>query len=310
MKTKTIMWDGKAVDKPCVIKDMPLEIYHSQCCVGPSVSSSNLRRVLDVNGGSPAHFWCEWSGNPNRIEADEEKMHFVLGRAVHHLLLGEKSFGAIFAIRPDEWRDWRTTASRDWRDSVEAQGRSVLTPDQIEDIRGMAISVGRDPLVRGGLLGGQIERSLVWQDKETGLWCKARPDAIPTDSGDFADLKTTTDVHYSDLANTVRRLAYHQQAALVAEGAAKVADVAIESFTFLFVEKKPPYCVRALHLAPHLLEIGHKLNRVARRLIAACMKRGHWPGPGEGHIVTIDIGERYREEAMKEVAEIEKVLER
>jgi hypothetical protein len=310
MKTKTILWDGKPIDRPCIIKDMPLSAYHGQCCFDWSVSSTNLRRVLECNGGSPAHFFCEWSGNPNRVEADEEKAHFVLGRAVHHLLLGEKSFGASFAIRPSEWRDWRTAASKQWRELTEASGKSVLTEDQIEAIRQMAISVGSDTLVRGGLLGGQIERSMFWQDEESGLWCKARPDAIPTDSGDFADLKTTTDVHYPDLVNTVRKFAYHQQAALIAEAAEIVAGVQMSSFTFLFVEKTPPYCVRPLHLQPQLLDIGHKLNRVARRLIAACLKTNRWLGPGEGHIVNIDLSERYREQALNEIAQIEEALER
>lgn len=306
-KLKTIMWDGVVISKPCIIKGMPLRDYHSQCCEGPSVSSTNLRRVLESNDGSPAHMFAEWSGNPECVE-QEDKAHFVVGRAVHHLMLGEKMFKTQFAIRPDKWRDWRTVDSRDWRDHIVRSGKSVLVPSDIENIKGMAIALGRDPLVRQGLLGGQIERSLFWRDKETGLWCKSRPDAMPTDSGDFADLKTTTSVQYNDLARSVRDFAYHQQAAFVAEGAKICAGIDMVSFTFVFVEKSPPYCVRLVHLTKEDIELAHKQNVLARRLIAGCLKSGRWLGPGEGHIVNIKLGERYREQAMQVNAEIEQAL--
>jgi hypothetical protein len=291
---KTIVWSGKEISKPCVIKDMPLDAYHSQCCAGPSVSSTSLRRVLEENGGSPAHFFCEWSGNPNRVEPDDEKAHLVLGRAVHHYLLGQSAFNKEFAIRPTEFDSWRTAAAKEWRSEVEASGRSVLTEEHVVDMMGMARSLADNTEVKLGLLSGQIERSMFWCDKETGLWCKVRPDAVPTDGGDFADLKTTTAVQYDDLCSSVRRFGYHQQAALIFEGAKIVADIGMSSFTFVFVEKKPPYCVRLVNLKEPDLILGHKQNRAARLLIARCIKEGRWPGPGDGHIVNIDLGERYR----------------
>ena len=301
---KTIVWNGKQITSPCVVKDMPLSTYHSQCCAGPSISSTNLRRVLEVNGGSPAHFFCEWTGNPQRTEPDDEKVHLVVGRAVHHYLLGQQAFNKEFAIRPTEFKDWKTNASKEWRTEMEESGRSVLTENDVVDMMGMARSLAANDVVRDGLLSGQVERSLFWQDKETGLWCKVRPDAIPTDSGDFADLKTTTAVQYDDLCSSVRRFGYHQQAALIFEGAKHVAGIGMSSFTFVFVEKKPPYCVRLVHLKEQDLILGHKQNRAARLLIARCINEGHWPGPGDGNIVSIDLGERYRGIATSNVERI------
>lgn len=329
MRARTIVWEGEPIADKSVIKGMPLDVYHSQCCSGPSVSSSNLRRVLEVNGGSPAHFFAEWTGNPNYIER-EEKQHLVLGRAVHHLLLGEKQFSEQFVFRPAEvpdrktgilkaWQSQRTeckawmagdmmlSAAVDdapinrWLTKNARRGRAVLKDSDIEHIKGIAISLGNDPFVKNGLLGGQIERSFLWRDPETGLWCKARPDAVPVSDTDFADLKTTTSVQYNDLANAVRDYAYHQQAALVAEGAKICADVTMTSFTFVFVEKTPPYCVRLVQLKDEDIALGHRQNRAARLLIASCIRSGRWPGPGEGHIVNIDLGKFYRERAQQAV---------
>src|SRR4029434_7552308 len=105
--------------------------------------------------------------------------------------------------------------------------------DDIEDIKGMAIAIGLHPEVNiqykpgryYSLLNGQIEKSFFWQDKTTGLWLKARPDAIPTDSGDYADLKTTTSVSYFPLLRTITDLAYHQQAAMIMAGSKQCADI-------------------------------------------------------------------------------------
>jgi PDDEXK-like domain of unknown function (DUF3799) len=337
MKTQTIVWDNKPpIDRLCVIKGLPLDVYHSQCCIGPSVSSSNLRRVLKCNGGSPAHFFCEWSGNPNRVEP-EDKPHFTLGRAVHHLMLGEPNFASEFVIRPLEVPDRKTGELKpwqsnrlecrawmsedygdiprdhkgnyiiDWLRANSRRGRAVLTAGDIENIRGMAQALGRDPLVQSGLLRGEIERSFIWQDRETGLWCKARPDAVPTESGDFADLKTTASVQYNDLARSVRDYAYHQQAALVAEGAKACAGIDLASFSFVFIEKTPPHCVCVLHLKPNDIAIGHRQNRAARQLIAACLRTKRWPGPNEGHIVSVELGDNYHERAEADIAEVKDI---
>jgi hypothetical protein len=307
---ETLVWhqDIGAISAPMILKDVPIDIYHGQCCAGPSVSSTNLRRIFEANGGSPAHCFSEWSGNPRKAESeDEEREHFVTGRAVHHLLLGQQAFSAHFAIRPEKrWTSWRTDDSKKWRAAQEAAGRSCLTETVVKDIIGMAKSLAADPTVRRGLLGGKIERSIFWFDKESGLWCKVRPDAIPTDSGDFADLKTTTSVQYGNLARAVREHAYHQQAALVFEAATLVLGIpaAAFSFTFCFVEKKPPYSVRQVALKAEDLALGVKLNRAARLRFASCLKQGRWPGPGDGHIVNIDLGDRYRGEAVSAADQI------
>jgi len=297
---EAIKWDGKAISKPGIYSDIPLEIYHSQKILdGPSVSSSGLRRVLEVNGGSPAHFYDEWSGNPNCTEP-EDKPQFVLGRAAHFLFLeGSKrgaAFSASFAIRPDDWDSWRTQASRDWRDEQVRKGRAVLTDEQIETITGMCQRIAADPLAISALRG-DIERSLFYKDKKTGLWIKARPDVIPNDGGDYSDLKTTTRASFPLLMHAVGQHAYHQQAAVIREASATVLGLGMRSFSLVFVEAKRPYCVRIVVLDPRDIDLGHRQNRRALDLIATCMKEDRWPGPGEGHPITIPLTEKYRESA-------------
>jgi len=298
---KAIKWTGEQITEPGIYSEIPLEQYHGQwICNGPSVSSSNLRRVLEINGGSPAHMFSEWSGNEKATEVADSKA-FVLGRAAHHLMLGQPNFARLFAIRPDEFSDYRTKEARKWRDEKIAKGITPLTDDDVTAIKGMATSLGSHPLISQGLLSGDVERSLFWQDPATKIWLKSRPDAIPTDSGDFADLKTTPSVSWPDLVRTISDFAYHQQAALVREGAKAVLGIDMASFSLVFVEKKAPFCARVVMLKDEDIELGRRQNHKALAIIAKCIADNHWPGPGDDHVTHIELSTRYKELAEEAV---------
>ena len=164
------------ISKPGVY-DLPIDVYHSQCTDGPSLSSTGIRRLLK----SPAHYWKHSDLNP-AAEEEDDKEAFVLGRAAHHLILGEKNFREHFTI--SVWPDFRTDKAKAWREEQIAAGLTVLTQSQVEKIRGMAgllpwqkgmtnCGLANTPLVMAGALSGQIEKSLIW--KHGNVWLKARP---------------------------------------------------------------------------------------------------------------------------------------
>lgn len=289
---KTTAWDGKTITKPGLYSGLGMQFYHApNICDGPSLSSSLLRTIINK---SPAHFFSTWCGNPHAIE-QEDKKHFIVGRAVHHLLLGEKFFATLFAQQPDEYvnrtsgevKPWNNNANycRAWHEERRKEGRSVLTRGDIDRIRGMAHALSRHPIIRpphggGGALNGAIERSVFWKDKATGLWLKIRPDAIPSDSGDFVDLKTTLSVQWDDLVRTIGQFGYHQQGALIRRGAREVLGIDRPTFTLVFVESSPPHCTRIVTLKDSDLDRGDRQNRNAIDTFDRCLKSGAWPGPG------------------------------
>jgi hypothetical protein len=274
-------WDGKKISKPGVYKNVPISVYHGGgLCDGPSISSSGLRTIW---AESPAHFWAFSPLNPKRFEPPETEA-FVLGRAVHFVLLGEPNFKEQFAARPDEapdggpWNGNKKTC-RQWMAEQTKAGRTILTNKQIETIKGMALSLGREMLVRAGVLNGIPECTIAWQDSETGVWLLSRPDNIATDGLDIVDLKTTTSVSYDDLVKTLDDFSYAQQGALVVEGYKEVMGQDVTSFSLYFVEKSPPYCAELRQLKPSDLERGRLMNRSAIRTFAKCFNSGIWPGP-------------------------------
>lgn len=278
---EVIRWNGEPIDKPGLYKGIGMDEYHGQLTVGPSISSSGLRTIFSL---SPAHYFAESYLNPERPEDDEANAALILGRGAHHLLLGEADFARHFVIRPAElngkpWQGNRTDC-KEWLAAMAAERLTVLLPAQIEAIRGMARGLSQHPMVRAGILNGLIEHSIVWKDEETGIWLKVRPDAIPTDAGVFADLKTQADITDKGIERAVVERGYHVQGALVAMASRAVLGRDLDSFALVFVEKTAPYWVRVVEIKPADIDLGIRQIRTALRVFARCLERSVWPGPG------------------------------
>ncbi len=272
----TTLSPGALIDRDGVFA-LSMTEYHGQPTVGPSVSSSGLRTIW---ADSPAHFWCRSRMNPARLP-EEDKPHFTLGRLAHRLLLeGRTDFDREFVVRPEQWSDWRSKDAKAWRESVQASGLTVITQEDLELVTGMARSLAAHPMVKAGILDGDVERSLIFKDPETGVWLKSRPDVIPNHSGDLADLKTCQSVATDALQKSLGGFGYQMQAALAGAALKAAAGIDMETFSFVWVEKAPPHCVRVTTLTAEDLLRGRLQNEAATRIFAECCRTGNWPGPG------------------------------
>ncbi len=308
-------WDGEKISEPGMYRGIPIRHYHrGDICIGPSVSSSGLKAAAK----SLAHFWDTSALNPNREEDEDEKAHFIMGRAVHHLFLGEANFAKFFCVRPEKQSTGKlwTKASqecRDWEAEQNRAHRTILTPAMAEAIEGMAKSLSRYHYFQQGVLHGWIERSLFWRDAETGLWLKSRPDVIPSADMDVVDLKTIDDITDVGIADAIYKFGYYQQAALIGEAFEKAIGRPMNSFQLLFVEKKKPYCCRLVPLTDDDLARGHAVNHIMLRRIARGLRTGDWPGPGaqRGDAMAIGMQQRHADHVdwiIQKAKEEEKML--
>lgn len=294
-------WNGEPIDKPGIYSHVPIGIYHgADLCVGPSISSSGLRTVFN---DCPMAYWVESPLNPARL-IPEEKEAFIVGRGAHHVILGEADFAKHFTVEPATYPDSKTgeqkpwnnnaTFCKDWRVHViEGEGRTILTAKQIETIRGMAgvlpwqkgledSGLANSAVVRAGILSGLVEHTIIGIDEETGVFLKSRPDAIPLDSTEFADFKSTTAVDYDSLQRTLGDFRYDMQAVLASMCLEQAVGHPFTSFAFVFAMKKPPHAVEIVELKQSDLDEAAQDLRVAIRTFAKCIETGRWPGPGGG----------------------------
>lgn len=284
---------GTIITEPGAYANVPMDWYHGQPCDGPSISSSGLRTIFNQ---SLAHYWDSSPLNPNRQEIDQTEA-IVLGRAAHHLLLGEGDFDKHFVVRPDtyvsekgEKKPWSNNANvcKEWNAAQAEAGLTILTPNQIEYIKGMSRTLSEEPAVQGGILNGLVELSMFWKDEETGIWIKSRPDAVPNDA-DAADLKCVADISDDGIKRGLGDRGYHQQAATVKEAMRMIFHREMENFFLVYVEQKRPHCVRIDTIDPEDVELGIEENHAALRLFKRALETRYWPGPknisGDGGFV-------------------------
>lgn len=294
---RIIEWDGKPITEPGIYSGIDIDTYHGPLVAeGYSVSRSQLWTLFDQ---SPAHCWDKSPYNPQRDPGTDEGAPLLFGRAAHHLLLGEAEFGERFVIRPDaypehndydqEWSEddrtkpWSGNAKwcRRWLQDAKESKLGVITRAQIEDIRGMARGLYENHMVRAGILNGYVEHTIVVRDPESGIWIKVRPDNIPNDSGDMADLKTAADIGDSAVEESIGRDGLFMQGGMTAWACRLLPEpLEVTSFSLVLAEKTRPYCSRVRELKPFELELGENCARAATQMFKKCMERGFWPGPG------------------------------
>lgn len=305
-------WNWTRIRDEGMYHGIPLKVYHHEPRLfgdgAWAISSTGLRTILRE---SPAHYWVTSPYNPHRIPLGKETEAQLIGRAIHDRLLGEKHFEQTFIVRPAvsphglKWDDRRGDC-KNWKANV-SKDLTVITPEQKKTIDEVVWAVDQHPQTRhpNKILRGLVERSLFWKDEETGIWLKARPDAIPEDDlTEACDLKTTRSVLYPDLVRTIQDYGYHQQAALTRTAIAVLFHVKLQAFTFLFVEKTPPYCTALVELKKEEIDRGQRQNEAALRLFKMCKDRNEWPGPMDEDYRRVGLSDYYHEYADKRVREI------
>lgn len=269
------------ITKPGVY-DIDAEAYHRDPVPGGSLSSTGARKLLAPS--CPAKF--RWDQTHPQAPKDE----FDLGTAAHKLVLGNGP--NIVKVDADSWR---TNAAKDEAAQIRAEGGVPLLPREYEQVHAMAAALRRVPIAAALLAAhtGQPERSLFWIDQATGVWCRARPDWLPTyvaDRSIVADYKSAHSADPEKFARSVLDFGYHQQADWYLSGM-RALGLGTERNAFLFIvqEKTPPYIVSVIGLAELYLALGAARNRKALETYRDCTRSGVWPGYTDDEVAYVSL---------------------
>lgn len=252
------------------VYDIPADVYHADPVKGGSLSSTGARKLIEM---PPARWRYELTHPP------EPTPSMILGTAVHSLVLGAGP--KVVRVDADTWQGKGAKAARE---QARAAGDVPLLRAEYDQAHAMAAAV-QEHEIAGRLFSpqrGTPEQTLVWQDVETGVWCRAMVDHLPhPDTATrpiLVDLKTTPNAGPRALGKTVANFGYHQQAAFYLDGYRTLHPGSDPAFLFVFVEKGPPYLVSVVELDQRALAVGAELNRRALAVYAECVKTGEWPG--------------------------------
>lgn len=261
----------QGIDTPGIY-DLTLAEYLAEPCASPSISSHGLRMI---DGECPAKYWWNSPLNPEQPEIESKPLSF--GKAAHDwLLMGDAFLETIHVLGAD--CNLRTNAGKAERDGAKEAGKTVIKADEFETVKAMHAALNAHEFAGAAFRNGQAEKSLVWKDKETGVWLRCRPDWLPAAIRHIPDYKTTISSKPEDFRKQAWNLGYHMQAALYLDGIEAVTGTEPKSFFFVAQEKEPPYVVTCIALDPISIEWGRIQNRKAIHTFAECLASGKWPG--------------------------------
>lgn len=314
-----IISDGEQITQPGIY-NVPIRRYHHDPHLFPghSVSSTGLRRIL---GKSPKHYWAHCVHNPNRIEhKGSEALRFGRGVHSFLLerdlpasdfalsvfedmqsnegkskkwkediestdVLGNKS---VKIVTRTGWIDEAGNKYKSyleykklWKAMAEWADLTIITQKDIQVFRDMAIELHKDPMIQNGLLDGEVEKTIAWQDPSTGIWIKIRPDVVPSDAI-IADYKAQKSADPKDINKSISEYGYDMQLALFQEGIARVMGKVIDSCVLVAQEKIKPYVHQVAPVDSNTLWWGARQNRKALDKLAHCIETGEFIGYTDG----------------------------
>jgi hypothetical protein len=254
------------------VHDMTDVEYHADPVPGGSLSSSGARRLLPPS--CPAIFRHE------QLNPPAPKKVFDLGSAAHKLVLG--SGPELVRINAEKWL---TDKVKTEVAAVRARGAIPLKPAEYQQVHDMATAIRKHP-VAGALFDpdhGRPEQTLIWQDNDTGIWCRARLDWLPTPSPGrrliIPDYKTCRSANPRAITKAVYEHGYHCQDEWYRRGARELALADEQAaFVFVFQEKDPPYLVTVVQVDDDALYLAEQRNRRAMEIYRDCVDADFWPG--------------------------------
>lgn len=220
-----------------------------------------------------------WKYHHDNPEEGNDSKALLFGRSYHKLVLEPDTFFEEFAVLPSDI-DRRTKSGKEKYAEFleEAKNKDVISGEDFAKISDMRDALFATPYARK-LLYGQHEQSFFWQNDETGLICKCRPDSFGKigRQGIIVDLKTCQCAETEAFMRDAMKLSYDIQAAHYIEGMKQNTN---DDFVFIFIaqEKNPPYLVNILQADEDFVRLGQETRIALMDQYNKCVERNEFPG--------------------------------
>jgi len=259
----------------------PEAAYFADPCEVPSLSQS-IAKIL-VNE-SELHAFREHPRLGGHVRTRTKAMD--VGTICHAIMLGQP-LPEIELIPYDDYRNKDAQALK--RLAIDC-GKIPLTNKEHGEqgkLMQAALTI-RSKLAERGVTFSvdHCEVAMFWTIN--GVQCKARIDNI--EGPHSVDLKFTECAHPDFIDRQVETMGYNIQEAAYTEAINELVPEAAGQGTFslLFCETSPPYCITPARMSPEASMIGMLKWKYAQRRWAECLQSNQWNeyvAPGQCHIV-------------------------
>lgn len=246
---------------------------------------------LDKINKAPMFYYAHYL-DPNR-PPQQEKKHFVVGSITNDVLLQQHLLDKQYIIvpknaprRPTSLQlnakkpSDETLAAIAWWEEFNAKvgDKQVVEAADYDAACRMRDAVWGHPMASLLLRDGVAEKTIYFEEPETGAQCKFRPDFISRDTGFLVDLKTTGDASPEAFGRSALSYRYHVQAAFYADGMYYKTDKYPKGFCFIAVEKEWPHPVAVYYADERTMELGNSAYMRNLRTYMECKEKNEWPG--------------------------------
>lgn len=264
--------------KPGVYYGIPFEVYQSWSAINNGLLRHAARSLR--------HFQ-EQRTNPQWKQTPSQRRGVICHTAMLEPMIFRRNYAVMpdFADqvrRPDGTPYANPKATTEYKKLVERwerdnAGKQRIDADEWEMAMTLqsAINEQLTPEDRE-LLAGPSEVSIVWDDSDTGLRCKARIDKLCRARETIVDLKTTQDAMRFG-SRDILHWGYDRQMAFYRDGMRAVMPCDWKAY-LLAVEPERPYGMVGAPLAEAWLARGQRQYRQLLADIARAERSGEWPG--------------------------------
>jgi exodeoxyribonuclease VIII len=233
---------------------------------------------------SPRHF-------KHNASLDEKMKCLVVGRLTHFRTLEPEQISGRFAVMPNYALDPRnctndgkpsTSSATSWVKEQEFNfehdndGKEIVFEPWYLEAMLTAESVRSDPTAREIFEDeGPVELTVIWDDEETAIRCKARIDKLA--GRRLVDLKSTSKL--AAFTKSIASYEYHRQLAHYIAGYAVHNGGELLQPWIVAAETTAPHCVQCAPLHDEALDCGERRRRSLLRLLRECLDADNWPGP-------------------------------
>lgn len=245
-----------------------LQISNNEYHARPELSHSQLSKM-----SVPAIFLHEVLNGKKTKQTAAMK----LGTLVHTLVLEPETFDLNYAMA--EKFDKRYSGEKDREKAfLEANaGKILLEEGDLINAKEMANSVRAHREASTLMEDAIFERSIIWNDKLTGVPLRCRPDGLRLDIAVKIDLKTAEDISPEAFSKALNNKNYATQAAFYRDGCTD-AGINIEHDVLIAVCSSPPYLCAVYEIDDEAIEWGRVRYRRWLDRYVECEKSDVWPG--------------------------------
>ena len=241
------------------------------------VSSSQLRHMAK----SPATFLAAYQG----VIKVKETQALRFGRLIHQVVLegGDAVLRQYAVIPAATLRSWGHANSNKHKDAKKAwlaehaAGKVVVKEAERDQLRAMLEAIAAHPDAALLLREGEPELSGYYNDPETGIRCRIRPDFVNTKINGIIDLKSVVDCDPYSFQRSITDWLYHFQLGMYGAGFEQIEGFAPSFYAFIAVEKTPPYEVAVYAADAEMIHIGQQDYRDCLHKLRQCIDSGSWP---------------------------------